>query len=142
MHVELLDHRIWSADNSLVLALVRKSFKRPLTLVLRSCRSRLSRTKQTEMTTLRFTQLHLKTGQKRHSDAAGENQNTTNSEDSKCQNGSCVNFLLCSFQLLVWDEKTVAIMAGFSFRLIAIPRSAWGSPLPSWPADTFMAPRG
>ena len=33
-------------------------------------------------------------------------------------------------------------MAGFSFRLIAIPRSAWGSPLPSWPADTFMAPRG
>ena len=88
-----------------VLALVCNSFKRPLTLVLRSCWSRLSRTKQTEMTTLRFTRLHLKTGQKRHSDAAGENQNTTNSKDSKCRNGSCVNFLLCSFQLLVWDEN-------------------------------------
>ena len=64
---------------------------------------------------LRFTRLHLKTGQKRHSDAAGENQNTTNSKDSKCRNGSCVNFLLCSFQLLVWAE-TVALMAGYLFR--------------------------
>ena len=34
LHVELLDHRIWSADNSLVLALVCNSFKRPLTLDL------------------------------------------------------------------------------------------------------------
>ena len=46
LHVELLDHRIWSADNSLVLALVCNSFKRPLTLVLRSC---WSRTEPTEM---------------------------------------------------------------------------------------------
>ena len=34
--------------------------------------------------------------------------------------------------------QTVAIMAGFSFRLLAVPRSAWGSPLPSWP-DTLTA---
>ena len=33
-------------------------------------------------------------------------------------------------------------MAGFSFRLLAIPRSAWGSPLPLWPAVALMAPRG
>ena len=38
--------------------------------------------------------------------------------------------------------QTVAIMAGFSFRLLAVPRSAWGSPLPSWPAVALMAPRG
>ena len=67
--------------------------KRPLTLVLRSCWSRLSRTKQTEMTTIRLTRLHLKTGQKRHSDAAGENQNTTNSKDSKCRNALMAGYL-------------------------------------------------
>ena len=68
--------------------------------ILRSCWSRLSRTKQTEMTMLRFTRLHLKTGQKRHSDAAGENQNTTNSKDSTCRNGSCVNFSCARFSSL------------------------------------------